>query len=237
MKAREVMTHCVVTIAPEASVGDAISRMVSHQVSGMPVVDAHGAVVGVVSEGDFLRRGELHTEAPRRRWVELLVGPGGPADEYARSHGRTVDEVMSRNVVSVGPEAPLSDIVALMDEHSIKRVPVIEQGRLVGIVSRADLMTALAAALGAPKAATNPDGTLRERLVREMKKQSWCPVHCIDVAVRNGAVTLKGQVFDERQRRALHVLVENATGTKSLRDELTLLEPITGMPVPVGNAS
>jgi CBS domain-containing protein len=232
MKAKDVMTHCVVTIAQEAPIRDAIARMISHQVSGMPVVDKEGQLVGIVSEADFLRRHELHTEGPPRRWLELLIGPGSPAEDYARSHGLTVEHVMSREVFTVGPDASLGDVVALMDEHAIKRVPVIEDGRIAGIVTRADLMSALAAVLGDAKPSTDRDGTIRERIVREMKKQTWCPAYGIDVHVQHGVVTVEGTIFDERQRHALHALVENTPGAKSIRDKLTLYDPVKGAVVP-----
>lgn len=141
MKAKDVMTHCVVSIAPGASVLEAIARMISHQVSGMAVIDADSQLVGIVTEGDFLRRVETGTEAPRRRWLELLLGPGSRADEYARAHGRTVQDVMSRDVITVGKETPLREVVRLMEEHGVKRIPVIDDGRVAGIVSRADLMS------------------------------------------------------------------------------------------------
>lgn len=227
MKAGDLMTHCVVTIAPEASVSEAIARMISHQVSGMPVVDDDGRLVGIVSEGDFLRRHELHTDGPPRRWLELLQGPGAPAEDYARSHGLTVDEVMSREVVSVGPDAELREIVRLMDEHAVKRVPVIEDGRVVGIVTRADLMSALAATLDARKPSADADGSVREKVLHEMKRQTWCPMHGIVVEVRHGVVTVRGVIFDERQRRALHALVESVPGAKSMRDELVLIDPLS----------
>ena len=144
MKAKDVMTHCVVSIAPGAPILEAIGRMISHQVSGMPVIDADGKLAGMITEGDFLHRAETHTEAPRRRWLELLLGPGSPAEEYSRSHGRSVQDVMSPNVITVDAEAPLGEVVRLMEENAIKRIPVVEDGRVVGIVSRADLMAALA---------------------------------------------------------------------------------------------
>lgn len=228
MKARDVMTHCVVTIAPQAPIRDAIARMISHQVSGMPVVDAEGRLVGIVSEGDFLRRRELGTEQPQRRWLELLLGSGAPAEDYARSHGLDVAAVMSRDVVSVGPDAALGKIVHLMDEHAVKRVPVVEDGRVVGIVTRADLMSALALALGERKPVADADGSIRDKVLHEMKKQTWCPLHGLDVRVRSGVVTLQGVIFDERQRRALRALVESTPGAKSIRDNLTLLDPATG---------
>ena len=215
------MTHCLVSIAPEASISDAISRMISHQVSGMPVVAADGTLVGIVTEGDFLRRAEMHTEAPRRRWLELLLGPGSDAAAYARSHGHSVRDVMSPNVVTVGKETPLLEVVRLMEEHAIRRIPVIEDDRVVGIVSRADLMSALAELLIKPtKASSTSDESIRQMILTEMKRQPWCPVQSIGIRVRKGFVDLSGTIFDPAQRPALRVLVENVPGVKGFHDHL-----------------
>ena len=239
MKAKDVMTHCLVSIAPEAPIRDAIARMISHQVSGIPVIGADGRLVGMVTEGDFLRRGEMHTEAPRRRWLELLLGPGSDATEYARSHGHTVRDVMSPNVVTVGKETPLSAVVHLMEEHGIKRLPVIDDGRVVGIVSRADLMSALAEYLIKPKKVSPAsDESIRRTIVTEMKRQPWCPVQSLSIRVRKGFVDLSGTIFDERQRRALHVLVENVQGVKGIHDHLGefMDETVSGAPGEKGSA-
>jgi CBS domain-containing protein len=222
VEAKDVMTHCVVTIAPGASIVEAIGRMLGHQVSGMPVVDADGKLRGMVTEGDFVRRAELHTEAPRRRWLELLLDSGERADDYARSHGRTVGDVMATDVASVAPETRLADVVALMDERRVKRVPVVDDGRVVGIVSRADLMVALAHMLREPKSASASDETIRDALIKEMRRQTWCPLHTVRVGVRNGSVELRGEIFDERQRRALRVLAEGCAGVRAVHDHLTL---------------
>ena len=228
MKAKDVMTHCLVTIAPEAPILDAIARMISHEVSGMPVVETDGRLVGIVTEGDFVRRVETHTEAPRRRWLELLLGPESSADEYARSHGHTVQEVMSSNVITVTKETPLREVVRLMEEHGIKRLPVIDDGRVVGIVSRADLMSALGGYLSRAKKASVSDESIRRRILTEMRRQTWCPLPSLRLAVRKGVVELKGTIFDERQRRALRVLVENIQGVKVVHDHLTRIEPTSG---------
>ena len=239
MKAKDAMTHCLVSIAPEAPIQDAIARMISHQVSGMPVIGADGKLVGMVTEGDFLRRGEMHTEAPRRRWLELLLGPGSDATEYARSHGHTVRDVMSPNVVTVGKETPLSEVVHLMEEHAIKRIPVLDDGRVVGIVSRADLMSALGEYLIKPKKVSPAsDESIRRTIVTEMKRQPWCPVQSLSIRVRKGFVDLSGTIFDERQRRALHVLVENVQGVKGIHDHLGefMDETVSGAPGEKGSA-
>ena len=222
MKAKDVMTHCLVTVTPEAPIRDAIARMIGHEVSGVPVIDADGKLVGIVTEGDFLRRAEMHTEAPRRRWLELLLGPGSDAAEYARSHGHSVRDVMSPNVVTVGKETPLSEVVRLMEEQAIKRIPVIDGDRLVGIVSRADLMSALAELLMKPEKGVSPtsDESIRQTIVTEMKKQPWCPVQSLSIRVRKGFVDLSGTIFDARQRQALRVLVEGVPGVKGIHDHL-----------------
>jgi len=237
MKAKDVMTHCLVSITPDAPIRDAIARMISHQVSGMPVIEKDGTPVGMITESDFLRRAEMHTEAPQRRWLELLLGPASVADEYSRSHGRTVKDVMSAELVTAGKETPLSEVVQLMEEHGIKRVPIVEDGRVVGIVSRADLMSALGELLLKPRSSAVPaDEAIRRTVLSEMRKQPWCPVHAITVKVRDGVVELDGTIFDERQRRALAVLVENVDGVKRIRDLMTLQEA-TGAPVAPGSSA
>ena len=221
MKAKDVMTHCLVSVAPDAPILEAIAHMISHQVSGMPVLDTEGKLVGVVTEGDFLRRSETHTEAPRRRWLELLLGPGSGADEYARSHGRTVRDVMSTKLVTVDENTPLRDVAGLMEEYGVKRTPVVDDGgKAVGIVSRADVMAALAEVLSETKKLPADDESIRRVIVAEMKRQPWCPVQSLRIRVRAGYVDLNGTIFDERQRRALHVLVENVQGVKGIHDHL-----------------
>lgn len=228
MKSRDVMTHGAVSIAPDATVLDAIGRMVAHQVSGMPVVDAAGRLVGMVTEGDFVRRFETGTEQPRRRWLELLAGSGPGADAYARAHGHRVRDVMTPEVISVGSDTPLGEVVRLMEEHAIKRLPVVDDGRIVGIVSRADLMLALAQRLDADRHSRTSDEGIRGRIVSEMKRQSWAPSHSVQVSVREGAVRLQGTIFDERTRRALRVLAEGVDGVKDVEDLLTCVEPMSG---------
>lgn len=228
MKVRDVMTHSVVTVAPETPIREAIARMIGHRISGMPVVDEDVGLVGILTEGDLMRRTETGTQAPRRRWLELLTGPGSCADEYARTHGRLVRDVMTAKVVSVGEDAPLADVVRLMEENAIKRIPVVAGKRLVGIVSRADLVSALGEQLAAQPKSQATDDAIRRRIVSEMKRQPWCPSHGISVSVRGGAVRLEGIIFDERERHALHVLVERIHGVQMIDDQLACVEPLSG---------
>jgi CBS domain-containing protein len=144
MKARDVMTRHVITIAPDASILEALRLMLQHRISGLPVVDKNGTVAGIVTEGDFLRRAETGTQRKRPRWVEFLLGPGMLAKDYVQAHARRIDEVMTTDVRTVPEDAELAEVVAVMEKHRVKRVPVMRGTALVGIVSRANLLHALA---------------------------------------------------------------------------------------------
>ena len=231
MKAADVMSREVVSIHPDAGILEALRLMLDRRISGLPVVDAAGALVGVLTEGDFLRRAELDTERHRSHWLAFLLGPGRLAREYVRSHGRKVGDVMTHNVVSVSEDVTLAEIVRLMERHRIKRLPVTKAGRLIGIVSRRDLLQALASAPMAALAANPDDASLRERILDEIERQPWGPVAMVDVLVDNGAVDLRGVLTDDRESEALQVLVENVPGVKTVRDLLTTIEPATGMVV------
>jgi len=229
MKAEDVMTRAVITIDPDATVLQAARLMLQHHISGLPVVDKDGRLVGVLSEGDFLRRRETKTERKRSRWLEFLMGPGRMAAEYSHSHGSKVSEVMTTDVQSVEEVAPLEDIVALMERKRIKRVPVLCGGELVGIVTRSNLMRAMVSlARGAPAVAKG-DAAIRDRLLAEFKKEAWAPIATVDVQVTDGVVELWGAVFDERQREALRVAAENIPGVKAVKDNLSWIEPVSGL--------
>ena len=146
MKAQDIMTLGVVSVQSNASVMRAVQLMLQNEISGLPVVDDKGSLVGIVTEGDFLRRGELGTQRKRPRWLEFLVGPGRLAEEYVHACGRKVDEIMTPEPYTVSVDTPVDEIVRLMEKHRIKRLPVVENGKPVGMVSRANLLAALARA-------------------------------------------------------------------------------------------
>lgn len=227
MHAADIMTSKVLTVAPEADIAAAMRLMLDNAISGLPVVDAGGRLVGMVSEGDFLRRAELGTERRRPRWLEILLGPGRIADDYAHSRGRNVAEVMTQDVASVAEDTPVDELVRLMERRRIKRVPVLRDGALVGIVTRANLLRALASIAGAVPAAAG-DRVIRERLLAELERQSWTPRSSIDVVVRNGVVQLWGIILDEAQRRALKVAAENVPGVTAVEDNTVWVEPFSG---------
>lgn len=228
MKAAELMTHPVVTIEPDAPVTAAVTLMLRNRISGLPVVDRDGRLVGMVTEGDFLRRAETGTEQRHPRWLEFLMGPGRLAGEYVRTHARRVSDVMTPDVASVGEDAPADEIVALMERRRIRRVPVVRNGALVGIVTRANLLRALAGRMADAPPATIDDAALRETILATLDKQTWTPRTGINVAVRNGVVELWGAILDERERQALRVAVENVPGVKAVEDDLFWIEPISG---------
>src|SRR5215471_18463161 len=170
MKAHDVMTWGAITVGPDEPVLKAARLMLQNRISGLPVVDKEGQLVGMVTEGDFLRRGELGTQRQRPRWLEFLLGPGPLAAEYVRSSGQKVGEIMTIEPKTVTPDTPLDEIVRLMERHRIKRLPVVQDGKLVGIVSRANLLHALASVAHEVKAPAGDDATIRERVLGDTRQ-------------------------------------------------------------------
>jgi CBS domain-containing protein len=229
MQAADVMTQAVISVGPDSSVLEAVRLMLQHRISGLPVVDAKGDLLGIITEGDLLRRTETGTQRRRPRWLEFLVGPGKLASEYVHASGRKVHEVMTSSVKTATEATPLERIVELMERHQIKRVPVMREREVVGIVTRANLLRALAGlARQAPPSDTN-DAALRERLLAELGKQPWAPMAQLNILVRNSVVQLWGTIFDERQRAAIRVAAENIAGVKAVEDHLVWVEPTSGM--------
>ncbi len=239
MKARDVMTARVITIAPDASILEALQVMLQNRISGLPVVDTGGNLRGVVTEGDFLRRSETGTERKRPRWVEFVLGPGAVAKDYVHSHARRIDEIMTVDVQTVTEDTELGDVVALMEKRRVKRLPVMRGPKLVGIVSRANLLHALATlsretapAANTPPAntaTTNGDGAIRAAVLAEMERQSWAPRHMIDAVVHDGIVELWGTVIDPDQRDAARVVAETVPGVKAVKCHIVWVEPMSGM--------
>ena len=229
MKAEDVMTRDVISIAPDATVLQAARLMLQHHISGLPVVDKDGKLVGVLSEGDFLRRRETRTEHKRSRWLEFLMGPGRIAAEYSHSHGSKVAEVMTTEVQTVDELTALEDIVDLMERKRIKRVPVVCGGQLVGIVTRSNLMHAMVSMARVAQPSAKDDVTIREKLLTEFQKEIWAPAAITNVVVRDGVVELWGVIVDERQREAMKVAAENIPGVKAVNDHLVWVEPTSGM--------
>ena len=230
MKVREVMTPAVATIGEEAAIGDAMRLMLDRKISGLPVVDAGGALIGIVTEGDLMRRAELATQRHRPRWLEFVIGPGRLASDYTLSHGRRVADVMTRTVTTIGAGASLSDAIDLMEKSRVKRLPVLESGRLVGILSRADVMRVFV--LLQPSAAPShlSDEQIERSIRTEINTQPWCPQSVL-VTTRNGSAEISGVITDDRTRDALRVLVQNVPGVTRVVDRLVTVEPLSGFVV------
>jgi CBS domain-containing protein len=231
MKAKDVMTSPVVTIEPDVDVLQAVRIMLQRRVSGLPVVEKDGRLVGIVTEGDFLRRAETGTQRRRPRWLEFLVGPGRLAQDYARAHARKVADVMTAEPITVDESTALDDVVKLMEKRQIKRIPVVRGSNVVGIVSRANLLHALASVAREAKPAAQSDAAIRALFMDELSKQSWAPVALINPVVRDGVVELWGTITDERERAALVVAAENVPGVKAVRDHLAWVDATSGMVV------
>ena len=228
MNASDVMTREILSVGPDTTVAEAIRTMLDNRISGLPVIDEAGRLVGILTEGDLMRRGETGTERQRPRWLEILMGPGRLAGEYVRTHGRKVDGIMTRDVVSVTPDTPLKEVVELMERRRIKRVPVLDGDVLVGILSRADLLRALLGALEEKPTPVTSDEEIRDRILAELARAAWVPRDGVTITVENGVVDLNGVILDEKERGALRVAAENAPGVRAVEDHLVWVEPVSG---------
>jgi CBS domain-containing protein len=226
MRAHQIMTRSVITIAPDATILEAAKTMLQHHVSGLPVVDAAGKLLGIVSEGDFIRRGEIGTPRKRGRWLKVLLGDS--AVDYVREHGRRVSDVMTSDPITVTEDATLEEIVDAMETNGVKRLPVMKDGRLVGLVSRANLMQAVASLAREIPDPTADDDHIRSRVIAAIYKNDWSPFG-LNVIVRDGIVHLSGMITDERSRQASVVAAQNVAGVIKVHDHLCWVDTMSGM--------
>jgi len=231
MRVKDAMTPNVICIGADEPVLKAARLMLQNRISGLPVVDKDGELVGMVTEGDFLRRGELGTQRQRPKWLEFIVGPGKLAQEYTHSSGRKVEEIMTPDPWTIGENETLEAVVDTMERHHVKRLPVTRGGRMVGIVSRANLMHALASlSRDVPAPPPGGDSAIRDKILAAIAKQDWAPR--VNVIVKNGVAELHGVITDDRERAGLIVAAENVPGVKHVRDHLVWVEPISGVAFP-----
>jgi CBS domain-containing protein len=220
MKVSDVMTRKVVSVSPNAKVSEAIELMLKNRISGLPVIDRQGNLVGIITERDLLGRAEIGAERRQPRWLDALFGPADAAAAYVRSHGQRVKDIMTRNPLTVKESTSLHEVVHLMETRNIKRLPVVRAGKVVGVVSRANLLRALATLHRAlPKAQRNDSG-IRNRILRDLAKQHWGYEADVDVTVRNGVADLWGIVSEMAQRDALRALVESTPGVKRVENHV-----------------
>ena len=220
MKAYDIMVRNVITTRPQASVSEVAKLLVDNDISALPVVDGTGQVVGVISEADLMRREELGSEKTRHWWLETITSGATLAEEFAQSHGKRVEELMSSQVISATEDASLGEIASLLEKPRIKRVPILKGGKLIGVVSRSNLIQALASAKSQVPTAAETDHMLRAEIVGRLAEQQWTDFGERNVIVVNGVANLWGLVGSPSERKALTALVEGVPGVTEVRDEM-----------------
>jgi CBS domain-containing protein len=231
MFATDIMTPDVISAGPDTPLTELVRLMLEKGISALPIVE-HGRIVGIVSEGDLFRRAESGTEPRPARWLELLTSSDRLAADYTRTHGRKASEIMTRDVVTVADTAPLAEIAHLLETKRIQRVPVTQDGRLVGIVSRRNLLQALACQLSAP-AITADDRTIREGFYEALRRERWsASATAVSALVADGVVHLWGTAPDETQRQAIVVVAENLPGVRAVEDHMDHATPVDPLNLP-----
>jgi CBS domain-containing protein len=221
MRAHQIRSRRVMTIRPEASIADAIKLMLAHHISGLPVADANGKLVGILCESDFLRRTEIGTEHARNRLLTILLGAERIADEFVKEHGRKVEQVMTRQPITVGEQTPLEEVADLMERRHLNHVPVLRDDRIVGIITRSDFLSAVAGPLTSVSGYSEDDNQIRRSVLAALARGSWQPIG-LNVSVKNGAVTLRGVVKGGNAHQAVIVTCENVPGVRAVDDRLCL---------------
>jgi CBS domain-containing protein len=221
MRAMDIMTSEVVTVGEDASVQQVAKLLAERGISAVPVVDSKNRVIGMVSEGDLLHRMETGTERRRSWWLDMMSSTAKLAGDYIKSHSGRVKDVMTKDVISVTETTPVADIAVMLEANRIKRVPVLRDGRLVGIVSRANLVRALAMTVDDPSSRSElDDRSIREKLLAELKAQKWAEVSPANVTVKDGVVHLWSSYLSEQEKRALIVAAENTPGVRRVEDHM-----------------
>ena len=221
MLAKDVMTTRMVTVSPGAPVREIAELLRDNRVSAVPVVDADGAPLGIVSEGDLLRRPELGTLRRPSWWLDLLAEPREKALDYIKSHGGNAKDVMTRQLVTVLEDASLEEVADTLETHRIKRVLVLRDGRLIGVVSRADLLHGLVARQSAPEA-SDDDRSLARSVESELG-EAGVQREYVNVVMSGGVVHLWGAVESDAERRAAEMAARNVAGVVAVRNQLGVL--------------
>jgi CBS domain-containing protein len=223
MKAADVMVTKVITVGPDACVQDVAHILLTNRISAVPVVGPEGKLLGIVSEGDLMRRAEAGTGRRRPWWLALLTGREPFAAEYVKEHSRKVTDVMTRSVITAEPDTPLREIANLLEKNAIKRVPIVKDGRVVGIVSRANLLQALASLRKQIEAGATPnDSEIRNDVIARLRVEPWSHPSLINVIVQDGNVELWGIVDSQTEKKAVRVVAEVTPGVRAVNDNLII---------------
>jgi CBS domain-containing protein len=216
------MTRSVVSVDPDLPVTEVARLMLGRNVSAVPVVEPGGRLIGMISEGDLMRRAELGTEKHRSWWLRVITEKGTLAEEFTKTHARKARDVMTRDVVSVSETASVTEIVDLLEQHRIKRVPVVRDGTIVGIVSRANLLRAFASIPSEPPAVSADDESVRQRVLAALRRESWWSGTEQDIIVTDGVAHLWGFVDSQKERDAMRVVAENTPGVRRVKNHVTI---------------
>lgn len=227
MRAHQIMTKDVITVTPQTTIETAAKIMLRTHISGLPVLDDTGELVGIVSESDFLRRSEIGTGRKRPKWLQFFVGPGKAATDFVHERGRKIEDVMTEEPVTVSEDTPLEELVSLMEKKGVKRLPVVSGRILKGIVTRSNLLQAVASMAHEIPDPTADDDHIRDRIMRTVNATDWRPIG-FEVTVRKGVVHLHGIITTDKARQAAIVAAENTAGVKQVHDHLCFVETYSG---------
>jgi CBS domain-containing protein len=226
MQARDVMTRHAICVGPDLPVQAVANTLVKNGISAVPVVSMDGKLVGIVSEGDLMRRVETGTERRHSWWLEMISSRRNLAAEFAKSHGLKAQDVMTTHVITAHPDTPLQEVADLMERNGVKRLPIVEDGAIVGIISRANLVQALASGTH-DVPVDDADENLRQAVIDQIEGKPWAE-GMVNVIVRNGVVSLWGVVDSEDERKAVRVVAECTPGVRSVNDNLRVVRMSTG---------
>lgn len=219
MNASDIMTKDVVAVGPETPVREVAMLMLERRISGVPVVDGERHVLGIVSEGDLIRRPEIETDHVPKRWLGMFLSDEERARDFVKSHGRKAREVMTQPAIGVAPDTPLAEVVRLMERHRVKRLVIVEGGKLTGLVTRADLLRAMVTHPAASSSASS-DLELRDRIDTMLRSEGWATTAFVNVQVENGVAHLWGTVESTVQREAVILAVRGVPGVKDVQPHL-----------------
>jgi CBS domain-containing protein len=220
-KAREIMTHRVLSVSPDTPVRTLATFLIDHRISAVPVVGTGGVPLGVVSEGDLLRRVEIGTERKKAWWVSILSDADDEARDFVKTHGLVAADIMTRGVIAVDGDADLAAVANLLESKRIKRVFVLAEGKIAGVITRSDIVKTL---MRQPEATSRrrPDSDIRDAIDAEIRKEDWAPLAFVSVVVADGVVELTGAVGSAAQRDGLVVLAQRVEGVRGVKDHLVV---------------